>query len=234
MKTTAPMKWKIKAIQQENNLGTQLKKARASKGLTIYRIANNYCIPKTFLEAVESNNYETLPNTVYTKGMLKKYLRILELPTKEGIEEWEEGHAHWEALSNKSVTEKDIKQEKTSFKKSIINPVFIQKGFAVTVSLFLLVYIGVKVDAAIAPTDLQIIAPHDQMTTTESSITVKGVTEAEVEVSINQFPVTVDENGIFEEVITLQDGLNVLEIAATKKYRPTQTIKRHILLTNNN
>lgn len=228
------MKWKIKAIEQENNLGIQVKTARAAKGLTIHRIANSYCIPKTFIEAVESNNYETLPNTVYTKGMLKKYLRILELHTKEGIAKWEEGHAHFDALSNKRITEKDIKQDKRPYKKGIINPIFLQKGFAIFVSLFLLVYIGVKVDAAITPTDLQLIAPYDQMTTTESSVTVKGITEPEVEVLINQFPVTVDENGIFEEIVTLQNGLNILEIAATKKYRPTHTIKRHILLTNNN
>ena len=81
------MKWKIKTIQEDNNIGTQLKKARLSKGLTVYRICHNYCIPKAFIEAVEANNFDTLPNTVYTKGMLKKYLRILQLPTKKGIAE---------------------------------------------------------------------------------------------------------------------------------------------------
>ena len=225
------MKWKIKAISGEDNIGEQLKNARVAKGLTVYRVSNNYCIPKTFLEAVEANNFETLPNTVYTKGMLKKYLRILELPTEANIAKWEEGHAHWEALTHETVTEKDIQKEKRPYSRWAITPSLLQKGFAVSVSLLLLVYIGFKVEAAIAPTELSILSPQDQMTTSESSVTVAGMTEPEVVVYINRFPVTVEEDGSFQETITLQKGLNILEIEATKKYRPTQSIERHILVT---
>ena len=128
------------------------------------------------------------------------------------------------------VKKKDIKAQKHHYKKGIITPALFQKGFAITISLFLLAYIGVRVDAAIAPTDLRIISPVDQLTINEPTIVVKGVTEPEVEVTINRFSIMVDEEGVFEETITLQNGLNILEIEATKKYRPTQTIKRHILV----
>ena len=61
---------------------------------------------------------------------------------------------------------------------------------------------------------------------------MKGVTEEEAQLKINRYEVLVSEDGTFEETIDLHEGLNVLEIEATKKYKPTQIVKRHILVIN--
>jgi cytoskeletal protein RodZ len=228
------MKWKTKAIAGRTNVGEQLKKAREVKGLTLYRISTVYHIPKTFLKAVEANRFGLLPDTVYTKGMLKKYLRILGLSDSEYLPLWEEAHAHWKALEETTISEKEIASARKPHQRWFITPTFLQKGFVVILALLLLMYIGIRLNNALAPAELTVFSPTDEMTTTESSINVTGKTEPEVQIKINNFLVTVDEDGSFQEEINLTNGLNILEIEASKKYRPVQTTLRHILLINPN
>lgn len=224
------MKWKIKAIRGRANVGEQLKKARQAKGLTLYKVSTVYCIPQTFLNAVEANKFDALPNTVYTKGMLKKYLRILGLSPEQYLALWEEAHAHWETLEQDPVTEKDIKRSQKPYSRWFITPSVLQKVFVAILAIGLIAYIGIRFNASIGPPSLVIVSPQDEMTTSQTSVVVSGKTEPEVAVMINQYQVTVNEDGSFEEVVTLQRGLNVLEIEAAKKNRPTQSTIRHILV----
>ena len=227
------MKWKTKAVREKTNVGEQLKKARNAKGFSRYKVATVYCIPKSFLDAVEQNRFGDLPDTVYTRGMLKKYLRVLGLSTDQYLPLWEEAHAHWEALSSSATTavsEKEIKRAAKPYPRWYITPALLQKASVVILALALIGYIGIRLNTAFAPASLTIITPADQTTTSESSIAVVGQTEPEVQLRINRLLVTVEEDGSFEETVTLKQGLNILEIEATKRYRPPQTLTRHILV----
>jgi uncharacterized protein YfaP (DUF2135 family) len=62
---------------------------------------------------------------------------------------------------------------------------------------------------------LKIDEPEDKSTVNTSEIEVKGTTAPDAEVSVNGQPVVVDNEGNFSTTITLEEGLNQIEIVAS-------------------
>ena len=58
---------------------------------------------------------------------------------------------------------------------------------------------------------------------------IKGQTKPEVQLTINNELVLLDENGSFSQTINLINGLNNLEISAKKKHSKTKIIEIAIL-----
>jgi cytoskeletal protein RodZ len=97
---------------EELELGTVLKRARQSKGLTIDQIQEKTKIRKKYLEAIEENNFDVLPGTVYLKVFVKGYARIVDLnyqalldnyPVLHQVEEKKESKEDQEFLSSTNI-----------------------------------------------------------------------------------------------------------------------------------
>lgn len=61
------------------SLGARLMKARISAGLEERETADKLKITPTYLRAIESDNYDVLPDTPFVVGYLKAYARLLDL-----------------------------------------------------------------------------------------------------------------------------------------------------------
>ncbi|MDO9028779.1 MAG: Ig-like domain-containing protein [Candidatus Roizmanbacteria bacterium] len=61
---------------------------------------------------------------------------------------------------------------------------------------------------------LEIAEPADNLTTNNQEIKVKGSTDKEVYIHVNDLPVVVDANGGFETTVRLKDGDNQIVITA--------------------
>lgn len=96
---------------EEMELGTLLKKARQSKGLTIDQIQEETKIRKKYLQAIEENNFEVLPGTVYLKVFVKGYARLVDLNYQALLDNYPVLHQEEEKL------EKTDKQEYLSSTK---------------------------------------------------------------------------------------------------------------------
>jgi len=62
---------------------------------------------------------------------------------------------------------------------------------------------------------LEISEPQDKSKTSNQEIYLKGTTDKEVFIKINDLPVTVDINGNFQTSIRLKDGDNTITVVAT-------------------
>lgn len=71
------------------SVGKRLKKARKAKGFTIDDIKNKSKIKKSYLEALENDNYKKLPGEVYTKVYIRGYAKIVDLNPQELLAEYE-------------------------------------------------------------------------------------------------------------------------------------------------
>lgn len=60
-------------------IGEELKNKREEKGLSIYDVENQTKIKASFIEAIESENFDKIPGRVYVKGFIKNYAKFLEL-----------------------------------------------------------------------------------------------------------------------------------------------------------
>ena len=223
--------WKVTNIRGGDTLGERLLEARSVLGITHSVIFKQHSIPISFLESIESGNYGKLPEKVYARAFLKKYLSILALPINEHLILFEEEYTTWQRLTkNERAPIHSIREKKISSFE--LTPLFWQKAGVVAVGLVFFIYIGMRVDASIAPVTLNVISPRDQLATSEQNLVIEGQTETEATITINDQEIPIDNEGKFSKSVSLEEGLNTLEITASKKYRPETTSIRHILVTN--
>jgi hypothetical protein len=95
--------------------------------------------------------------------------------------------------------------------------------------LTLLAYLGWEINNTISPPEVIIFEPSTNFKTTESSVIIKGQTKSEVQLTINNELVFLDEEGKFSQSINLINGLNNLEISAKKKHSKVNIIEIIIL-----
>ncbi|MBQ5153534.1 helix-turn-helix domain-containing protein [Macrococcoides caseolyticum] len=70
-------------------IGQILRSKRESLGMTLIDLEKKIKIQKKYIEMIEKNNFEHLPNPDYTRGFIEKYARCVNLNGKELIKQHE-------------------------------------------------------------------------------------------------------------------------------------------------
>jgi len=219
-----------KIEDDDRSFGERLKIARDKKGLTLDQVCNILGINSEYLEAMEKNELEKLPEGLYRNKFLEKYAHFLGV--NEGIAILE--------LTNI----KKIKEEKTSYQLPLEKDSFLKKVKIFILSRFFLksiiatvvISLGVAYLYGIAyniikPPNLAISYPYDDFITREFSIGLNGQTDEDAKVFINDNEVFCSDEGFFGEEIDLSKGINIVKISAKKKYSKENIIYRKILVT---
>lgn len=63
--------------------GQQLAAERQRRGLSEMEVSEQLKISRTYLRAIEADDYDRLPEPAFVKGYLRNYARLLELPDEE-------------------------------------------------------------------------------------------------------------------------------------------------------
>ena len=66
---------------------------------------------------------------------------------------------------------------------------------------------------------IEVFNPAKDMETTKNVITVKGRVQNATFISLNQKPIFVDTEGLFEEKLLLSPGSNIIEIKARDRFK---------------
>lgn len=66
--------------------GERLKKRRESLGLTLADVASYLNLRISIIEAIEENDYNHIPKLVFARGYLRSYAKLLNLPSNEIID----------------------------------------------------------------------------------------------------------------------------------------------------
>ena len=69
-------------------LGETLRREREKQGLTIKDIENETSIRSLYIEAIEKEDYASLPGAVYTKGFIRNYAKALNLEADALLQEY--------------------------------------------------------------------------------------------------------------------------------------------------
>jgi len=111
-------------------------------------------------------------------------------------------------------------------------PRWIRWGISSLAILAIMIYLGSELFALRQPPELTVYSPDEEVMTDKQLIEIAGQTEPEVALSINDQTILSDTEGNFEEMVTLQPGLNVIEIKAQKKYSQVSKIYRKVIVEN--
>lgn len=213
-----------KKIESASSLGERLKRARLEANVSLDDLASVTKIPKSYLMFLEEGQYDQLPADVYVRGYLKAYIRCLGL----------DDHEMLELYKRERGIQENVKKSKTKIKKSkinfIITPKMIKIAGIVLLVLGLFFYLWIQLHTLAAPPKLEITNPVSDLTINQDTIKIKGKTEPEVELFINDQQVSLDSQGNFEETIGLTKGMNTLNIKAKSKVGKETSVLRKILV----
>lgn len=209
------VKRKIKTL----TLGEKLKKIREDAGVSLSEIAINTKVKKEYLEKIEEGNYNDLPFDVYVKGFLRSYAKYLKLDSEKVVAQFNKEIGVRENVKKYQDKSKEI--NKIKIPSFVVTPKMASFFLSALVVLIGFVYFYLEVDSFSKEPNLSIENSNFNSVIRDSSLEIKGKTDFENKITINNQPVYVDENGNFQERIGLQNGLNEIIIEAFNKFDNT-------------
>lgn len=206
--------------------GEQLYATRQKQGLSIKKTAKKINIAPEYLEALERGDYEKLPEGVYKKKILKKYSSYLGIDYEKIKESFSKEREVTSQNKNKNLSVGKINE-----RKFIIVPKIFKNSLIALLVIICFTYLGFCLNSIFSPPELTIINPAEaQISTDKKQITIKGKTNSEAKIYINNKNILKDNSGSFEELVNLKEGLNTITITAEKKYGKESKLKRKIMV----
>ncbi len=221
--------FKTKKIKTQT-LGEELKQARESAKLTIGQISQQIRIPINYLKYLEQGEYKQLPADVYVSAYLKNYAQLLDLNVDKILNQFKVERG---LTDNVDRHEEKNRKKSTNFinkKPFIVTP----KKTALVVSIIVISlifgYFWHQLSYLIYPPSIKITHPTSDVTIQQEDIQILGETRPNAYLTINGREVSVDEQGKFSSMISLDLGLNIIRIEAKDRFGKTNTVLRKIMV----
>lgn len=209
---------------QKLNVGQQLKARRQQLRLSLAQVEIDTKIRGKFLTALESGDYSSLPNDIYSRGFVQHYANHLGLDGNEVAAAYVQERG---GLAKGETRRPRMERPKR----------FVFTGRIVVVLGGLLLagavvgYLLWQFSALAAPPQLNVTSPAGDEALTGSVVDVSGSTTPGADVSVNDSPVLTDTDGNFSEKVALQNGVNAIHVTSKSKLGKTTTVTRNVLAT---
>lgn len=207
-----------------HGLGAKLKAARELRQITTEVASKKLNIRLEYLIAIEEDRFERLPSGLYTKNYIKEYAKLLGFSAGE-IKMWLNDNLETVNEINDPFSQKVVQK-----KEFIVFPKLIKNMILILIFLACLLYLGLYFKKIIFPPELTVYQPDKNLKISEKSIKIKGTTEPEAEVSINGETILNTNEGNFETIINLKNGVNNIIVTSKKKYSSEASVLRQILV----
>lgn len=188
-------------------LGVFLGEKLRDKNITVEKLSELSGIAIRHLENILKGDAEKLPSIPYLHGYLLKLGDILGF---DGKAYWEEWRKH--AIPSSGALDK---LPENRFSKKPVSK-YVWLGVA---GLIVLVYLGFELPRIVGSPQLYVASPKsDLINTTSGQITVSGTLQNAkgLYININGESIPVGDDGSWEKTVSLQPGLNSIEITAKK------------------
>jgi len=203
------------------SIGKVLKEFRIKKKLSREKLAKLTKIKANFIECIEEEKWESLPDYPVVLGFVKNISKTL------GINE-----KHIVALLRRDYPPKSLPinpkpeiEEKFRWSPRLT---FLVGVFVVTI--FIVGYLIYQYLNFIKPPKLFLDTPKEGETISTPTLLVKGLTDPEAQILINNQPVTVSEDGNFEAEIEVSEETSEVVVVARSRYGKETVIRRKIKL----
>ena len=202
-------------------IGQLLKQARQRKRKTINQIETETKIPKTTLEALETDDFTHLPETTSVKGFIRNYAQSVGLDPKKALAVFRRDRqtSEPEEILPQGLT-KPLNEPSSSLRKKALAIVFIALIFSLFIG-----YAGWQLKVFLAPPAISVSQPSPGITLKGPIVEVKGWVSAESTVWVNDQLAEILPNGQFKASINLLSGSNTIIIKAQNRRGKTSEEK---------
>lgn len=209
-------------------VGSILKEARLAKKFTYEQVEAATKIRAKFLEAIEKDDYRTLPSVAYAKGFVKNYGEFLGIPTETTLAFFRR--------QTKDVSRAAIlpKGEIDSLNRSWfqLTPGKFLLFLIVGLAALFLSYLGLQYRQIQSPPRIILETPAENAVSKTRKIELLGTTDPDATVSVNGVSVLVRSDGKFFDQVSLEPGNNTITIIASSRFGKTSTVTRSVSFQN--
>jgi cytoskeletal protein RodZ len=206
-------------------VGQILKETRVKKAIDFEEVEKKTKIRTKYLQAIENDDYQQFPGgKVVAKGFIKNYGEYLGLSSKNLLASFR----------------RDFGQEQKGqvLPRGIYRPLgrigfsWTPKVTMVAVALFFfcifLSFLGYQFFLFLGPPKLQLTTPSENQIVQESVIEVKGKSDNDASVYLNEALISLDEEGNFSELVNLTPGENLIRVEAVSRRGKKSVIERKV------
>ena len=205
-----------------NTAGQILKKRRQKLKLSLTDVELATKIRGKFLTVLESGDYDSLPNDIYSRGFVNHYASYLGLDARELTKQYlQERGGLGHALTKAPQMEKQRRMVVT------VRLAIIAGGVLAVGALIL--YLSYQLSSLAAPPRLALNTPTNNQVVTSPTIIAKGSTTPGSDVLVDDISVPTDSNGNFKTTIVLQNGVNTITVSSTSKLNKVTNLTRNVL-----
>lgn len=202
-----------------------LKATRLKKGLTLARVEHDTKIRLTILEHLEEGRYSKLPSDTFVKGLVKNYGEYLGLSPQWLLALFRREFAPAKNKGGKQAVLFPL--GKTTFMLSSRQKISLS---AVLFTTVFVLYLAFQYFSFLKAPSLMIDTPRDQERLTVTTVEVVGKTDADAKLSLNGQEVQLKNDGVFSQVVHLQEGTNTITLTAIGKSGKQTVVTRTILV----
>lgn len=204
---------------ETNNIFQELKNIRQKNCVSLERINRETKISLKYLRALEEGNTQMLPDVLYIKNIIKKYLAFFNIDAKPYL-----------VQMNIQKIIKQYPERIIGRKPLLVVPRLVKTALAAVLVLSFIGFLGYKINKIFIPPRVLVYSPGDGISVGEEMLEVRGKTEKGALIFINSEQVLPDKNGGFKKEIDLQKGLNIIKISGVRKYSKENIIWRNVVL----
>lgn len=212
------------SLQRTASVGLALRSRREAFVLELEDIEAALNISKKNIASLEADRFEDIPEELYRELFLKNYAIYLgfEWSDVQGMYRSQTQLYH-PALESGAAARTEIRRSHLWSLSRIVKNGGLVSGISACA-----LYLGFLAYSIVSAPRLEIISPRDTMTVHDGHVLVSGKTEGQADVVINGLPVAKTRDGSFQQEVTLAEGMNIVHVAAAKKYSTPSVVTRTI------
>ena len=200
------------------SLGEKLRKIREDRRISLNEVSRATKIQIKYLESLEQGEYDELPVDVYARGFLRSYGDFLGIDEAVLLKLYEKEKGIKRNLDGEKNSKIKLRKP-PSISYFVLTPKKIIFSIAAILVLAGLFFIYKEIGSYASAPRLAILSPNSNDETSENFIFIEGITDKDAAVFINNQPALVNDDGKFKEKITLQSGVNSINIKAVNKFQ---------------
>lgn len=200
-------------------IGQILKEARTKKKLSFANLEQKTKIKKEFIEFIENNSWDNLPEYSTVSGFVKNLSFALGVSVE---------HANAILRRDYPPRKLNINPKPDIETKFFWSPKFAFSAGILLLTLLVLGYLGYEYFKFIRPPELEIYKPKNNEIILESTVKIIGKTTTDVILSVNNQPIIVDQEGNFTSEIQIDKNTTNLIFKAVSRSGKITEVNKNI------
>ncbi len=199
-------------------LGERLAKLRESQELSIEEFAKDIRIRRDYIKALEQGNYQLLPTKVYARGFINAYAKYFNVSKEKLVKIFDREYQIYKNIHRKDEPQAEDITRLPALPRIILTSKTIVAIVATLIIILAGSYLYFGFQKFVSAPWLKIEEPAGEMTTKEQEITIKGTTQNDAKVFINDQLTQVGLDGNFSDQVGLSPGLNNITVKSINKF----------------